>query len=51
MEATSLDSDQRCLFDYLQIEERNDKEVLQSQKYCSDMPKEFTSSSEIVVFK
>lgn len=40
-----------CAFDYLRIEQRNQKTVLQSEQFCENMPKPFTSFSEIVAFK
>lgn len=51
MESAYSEEDTVCNYDYLQIDERNDKEVLRSEKYCNKMPNEFTSSSEIVLFK
>lgn len=42
-----------CSFDYLEIVQKksDDKEVAQSEKYCTTMPKEFTSIGDIVVVK
>lgn len=45
-------SSSECNFDYMQIEERKDKELIRSEKYCrTQMPEPFTTSTEIVVFK
>lgn len=41
----------QCVYDYLQIDEKNDNELLQTQKYCGGIPKEFTSTNEKIVFK
>lgn len=42
-----------CKYDYLEIIQKKseDKEVAQTEKYCKEMPKVFTSIGDIVVVK